>query len=77
MDRSRTSVGVISLFFNEMARRTGRFPQLVDSRSGVNGLLLRGSPRFREVSLEERAALDGSSSLRLLTATLPTRAHNS
>jgi len=23
-------------------------------RSGVNGLLLKGSPRFREVSLEER-----------------------
>jgi len=37
---------------NELARRTGRFPQLVDPRSSVNGLLLTGSPRFREVSLE-------------------------
>jgi hypothetical protein len=36
-----------------VARRTGRFPQLVDPRSGVNGLLLTGSPGFREVSLEE------------------------
>ena len=34
----------------QLARRTGRFPQLVDSRSRVNGLLLRGSPGFREVS---------------------------
>jgi hypothetical protein len=40
-----------------MARRTGRFPQLVDPRSSVNGLLLTGSPRFREVSLEERRSL--------------------
>jgi hypothetical protein len=35
-----------------LARRTGRFPQLVDPRSSVNGLLLTGSPGFREVSLE-------------------------
>jgi hypothetical protein len=48
-----------------LARRTGRFPQLVDPRSSVNGLLLTGSPRFREVSLEERRSLCGSSSLRL------------
>ena len=41
----------------ELARRTGRFPQLVDSRSSVNGLLLTGSPGFREVSLEERRSL--------------------
>jgi hypothetical protein len=33
----------------KMARRTGRFPQLVDSRSSVNGLLSTGSPRFREI----------------------------
>ena len=32
-----------------VARRTGRFPQLVDPRSSVNGLLLTGSPRFRGV----------------------------
>jgi hypothetical protein len=32
----------------EVARRTGRFPQLVDPRSRVNGLLLTGSPRFRD-----------------------------
>jgi hypothetical protein len=31
-----------------LARRTGRFPQLVDPRSSVNGLLLKGSPGFRE-----------------------------
>src|SRR5437762_11502498 len=35
-----------------VARRTGRFPQLVDSRSSVNRLLLTGSPRFREVALK-------------------------
>src|SRR5215207_7295339 len=40
-----------------MARRTGRFPQLVDPRSSVNGLLLTGSPRFREVRLEGRRRL--------------------
>jgi hypothetical protein len=34
--------------FLRLARRTGRFPQLVDPRSRVNGLLLIGSPRFRE-----------------------------
>ena len=44
---------------NDLARRTGRFPQLVDPRSSVNGLLLAGSPRFREVSLEERRSLAG------------------
>ena len=38
----------------ELARRTGRFPQLVDPRSRVNGLLFRDSPGFRGVSLEER-----------------------
>jgi hypothetical protein len=48
----------------EVARRTGRFPQLVDPRSSVNGLLLTGSPRFREVSLEERRSVCRSSSLR-------------
>jgi hypothetical protein len=41
----------------EVARRTGRFPQLVDRRSSVNGLFLTGSPGFREVSLEERGSL--------------------
>ena len=35
MVNSRPSVGGISLLVNEMARRTGRFPQLVDPRSGV------------------------------------------
>src|SRR6267143_3005239 len=49
-----------------LARRTGRFPQLVDPRSSINGLLLTGSPRFREVSLEERRSLAGSRSLRAL-----------
>ena len=39
-----------------LARRTGRFPQLVDPRGRVNGLLLTGSPRFRG-SLEERRSL--------------------
>jgi hypothetical protein len=34
----------------KLARRTGRFPQLVDPRSSVHGLLLTGSPRFRESS---------------------------
>ena len=34
-----------------VARRTGRFPQLVDPRSSVNGQLLTGSLRFRAVSL--------------------------
>jgi len=34
------------LNLRELARRTGRFPQLVDSRSCVNGLLSTGSPRF-------------------------------
>ena len=36
--------------FIGLAHHTGRFPQLVDPRSSVNGLLLTGSPRFREVS---------------------------
>ena len=40
-----------------MPRRTGRFPQLLDPRSSVNGLFLTGSPGFREVSLEERGSL--------------------
>ena len=46
-----------SNFRRELARRTGRFPQLVGPRSSVNGLLLTGSPRFREVSLEETQPL--------------------
>ena len=41
----------------KVARRTGRFPQLVDPRGRVSGLLLTRSPRFREVSLEERPGL--------------------
>jgi hypothetical protein len=49
------------------ARRTGRFRQLVDPRSRVNGLLLTGSPGFREVGLEERRNLAGSSHVRALT----------
>ena len=32
-----------------VARRTGRFPQLVDSRSSVNRVLSAGSPRFRDL----------------------------
>jgi hypothetical protein len=40
-----------------LAHRAGRFSQLADPRGSVNGLLLRGSPRFREVSLEERRSL--------------------
>jgi hypothetical protein len=36
-----------------LARRTGRFPQLVDPRSRINGLLSDSSPRFRRVSLEK------------------------
>jgi hypothetical protein len=31
-----------------VARRTGRFPQLVGPRSSVNGLFLTGSPGFRD-----------------------------
>ena len=31
----------------DLARRTGRFPQLVDPGSRVNGLLLTGLPGFR------------------------------
>jgi len=50
-----------------LARRPGRFPQLVDPRSSVSGLLLTGSPRFREVSPRSDAAFAGSSSLRPLT----------
>ena len=34
-----------------------RFSTLVDPRSGVNGLLLTGSPRFRDVRLEARRSL--------------------
>ena len=34
-----------------------RFSTLVDPGSRVNGLLLPGSPRFREVSLESDAAV--------------------
>ena len=37
-----------------LPRRTGRFPQLVDQRSRVNGLLSTGSPRGREVNLDVR-----------------------
>src|SRR5688572_14783535 len=47
-----------------MTRRTGRFPQLVDPRSSVNGLFSTGSPRFRDMSFEERRSLAGSSSVR-------------
>jgi|SRR5258708_3152495 len=34
-------------YLKGLARRTGRFPQLVDPRSSVNGLFLTGSPGFR------------------------------
>ena len=60
-----------------LARRTGRFPQLVDPRSRVNGLLLTGSPGFREVSLEERPAFVGSSGLRPRSPTRPAACHDS
>ena len=43
--------------FIGLARRTGRFPQLVDPRSCVNGLFLTGSPRFREFQSEDRRSL--------------------
>ena len=63
--RTHTKVQVVDFIgLTGLARRTGRFPQLVDPRSGVNGLLLTGSPRFREVSLEIDAAFAGSSTLR-------------
>ena len=44
----------LGAFSRKVARRTGRFPQLVDPRGSVNGLLLTGSPRFRKVRPEER-----------------------
>jgi hypothetical protein len=47
-----TSCGIGCSLNEELARRTGRFPQLVDSRSGVNGLLLTVSPGFRAASVE-------------------------
>jgi hypothetical protein len=56
-----------SLVFKQLARRTGRFPQLVDPRSSVNGLFLTGSPGFRAVSLEERSGVRRSSRVRPLT----------
>jgi hypothetical protein len=62
--------GLTAATLERLARRTGRFAQLVDPRSSVNGLLLTGSPRFREVSLEERRSLAGSSSPRPLTPNL-------
>jgi hypothetical protein len=43
--------------FIGMARRTGRFPQLVDPRSSINGLFLTGSPRFRAESRRAYATL--------------------
>jgi len=55
----------------EIGSRTGRFPQLVGPRSGVNGLLLTGSPRFRDVRLEARRRL---CRLRQLAADAPNRA---
>jgi hypothetical protein len=63
--------GAISRTPAKMARRTGRFPQLVDRRSSVNGLLLTGSPRFREVSPEERRSLCRLISLRAADAHPP------
>ena len=62
--RNKTSPIRPEQTLRKLARRTGRFPQLVDPRSSVNGLLLTGSPRFREVSLEIDAAFAGSSTLR-------------
>ncbi len=49
MDHSRTSVRRISLHYNEMARRTGRFPQLAHHGGGLKAAVLqskaaRGSP---------------------------------
>jgi len=41
---------------DEVARRTGRFPQLFDPRSSVNGLLSTGSPRSRLILYERRRA---------------------
>ena len=45
-----------SKLLKNLARRTGRFPQLVDPRSSVNGLLLTGSPGFRMVGPWRSAA---------------------
>ena len=60
--RTHAKVQVVDFIgLTGLARRTGRFPQLVDPRSSVNGLLLTGSPRFREVSLDcRRRRLIGS-----------------
>jgi hypothetical protein len=43
--------------FTGVARRTGRFPQLVDPRGSVNGLLLTDSPRFREEDSKSDASV--------------------
>jgi hypothetical protein len=42
----------------------GQFPQLVDSRSRINGLFLTGSPRFREESRRSDAPSARPNSLR-------------
>ena len=57
MARQRSLQITDSIGLTELARRTGRFPQLADPRGRVNGLLLTGSPKFREVRLEERRSL--------------------
>jgi len=41
----------------------GRFPQLVDPTSSVNGQLLAGSPRFREVRPELNGETDRGAAL--------------
>ena len=60
----RPSARWLLISLRKLARRTGRFPQLVDPRSSVNGLLLTGSPSFRDVVSKSDAAFAGSSSLR-------------
>jgi hypothetical protein len=45
--------------FRSVARRNGRFPQLVDPRSSVNGLFIGRFAKVREVSLKEGHRLCG------------------
>lgn len=56
-----------------LARRTGRFPQLVDPRSGVNALLMDSFAKVSRGESRERRRLSRLNSLRPLTPTLPPR----
>ena len=57
MIRELRSLGYRVELLSPRSDRRERFSTLVDPRSSVNGLLLTGSLRFREVSLEERGRL--------------------